>query len=113
MLSLTMVLEIRRLLDEGELSQRAIAEKLNVSRGVVGAMASGRRGLFGRDESAPARHAINPGALPVRCPDCGGLVYLPCVLCAARAYRYGSQKLGRFAAYAPRRRPRRVPRRVA
>ena len=35
MLRIEVVLEIRRLLDESELSQRAIARQLGVSRGVV------------------------------------------------------------------------------
>ena len=112
MLSLTQVLKVRRLLDEGALSQRAIAQKMKISRGIVGAIASGQRGLFGRDEAAPAKYAINPGALPVRCPDCGGLVFLPCLLCAARAYRYGIRRFRRMTAYVPRH-PHRVPRRIA
>jgi hypothetical protein len=114
MLSLTQVLEVRRLLDEGALSQRAIAQKLRISRGIVGAIASGERGLFGRDEARPHKFTLNPSALPVRCPDCGGLVYKPCLLCAARANLYGVKRLNRMLANTRRSpRPYQVPRRIA
>jgi hypothetical protein len=50
----------------------------------------------------------------VRCPDCGGMVFKPCLLCAARAHLYGVQRLNRMLAN-PRRSPRpyQVPRRIA
>src|SRR4051812_48678685 len=41
--------EIHRLVRAGELSQREIAAHLEVSRGTVGAIASGRRSLVGRE----------------------------------------------------------------
>ena len=47
MLSIEVVLEINRLLGEGQTSQRAIARKLGVSRGVVQNIASGKRSLTG------------------------------------------------------------------
>jgi hypothetical protein len=98
MLTLTTVLEIRRLLDEGRLSQRAIAAKLRVSRGVVGSIANGTRGLFGHDD-AP-RPALEPieQSRPKRCQGCGGLVYLPCLLCRARRHRKHADQLRRLAA---------------
>jgi len=49
MLPLVVVQEVRRLLDERELSQRKIASKLKISRGTIGAIASGRRGMYGRE----------------------------------------------------------------
>jgi len=49
MLALAVVEEIERLLQEGTLSQRKIARRLNVSRGTVAAIASGQRGLYGRE----------------------------------------------------------------
>ena len=43
MLAPAIVDKIRRLLDEGELSQRKIAKRMRVSRGTVGRIASGDR----------------------------------------------------------------------
>jgi predicted XRE-type DNA-binding protein len=103
MLSAALVLEIRRLLDEGELSQRAIARKLSVSRGTVANIANGRRGLHGADED---REGIGdePPAAPRRCRGCGGMVYEPCLLCRARGFRRRveeSRRLARKAARLP------------
>ena len=87
MLHIEVIREIRQLLDDEELSQRAIAEKVGVSRGVVGQMASGRRGLYGR--SMPPRYARfhDLPTRPERCSGCGGFVYLPCQLCRARRFK--------------------------
>ena len=87
MLPLATVEEIGRLLAEGKLSQRKIAKKLGISRGTVGAIASGRRGLFGKepDEDSPELCCFE--APPERCRGCGALVYMPCVLCRTRAYQ--------------------------
>jgi hypothetical protein len=83
MLSLKIVEEVKRLLDEKRLSQRKIATQLGISRGTVHAIASGKRGIHGRESNSdeePAPHT------PVRCVGCGARVYLPCVLCKARAF---------------------------
>ena len=96
MIAPCVVHEIRRLLDEGKLSQRKIARTLRVSRGTVGAIASGKR-LDYEALWAARNNGVNANAgPPARCPDCGGMVYLPCRLCRTRA---------RLAA-SPRRRPR-------
>jgi hypothetical protein len=81
-----MVEEIRRLLEEGELSQRKIATKLRVSRGTVSAIASGKRGIYGSepDPEKPELHSLD--LPPERCSGCGAMVYMPCVLCLARRY---------------------------
>lgn len=84
MLSLYQVTEIKQLLDARQLSQRAIAQKLGVSRGTVHAIASGRRGVHGRE--SPGACVQTPLAPPVRCPGCGKRVYLPCVYCRAVDY---------------------------
>lgn len=84
MLTLEIVAEIKRLLDNGSHSQRKIAAMLRVSRGTVQAIASGKRGLHGREPTAELQ-ALD--AQPTRCPGCGARVYLPCVLCRAREYR--------------------------
>lgn len=82
MLPFPLVQEICRLLDEDELSQRKIAQKLGVSRGTVGALATGRRGLHGRGD-AEMDHACTTK----RCGTCGMLVIMPCVYCRAMDYR--------------------------
>ena len=79
--------EIRQLLSEEELSQRAIAVRVGVSLGTVSAVARGKRpdykpppGQWGADLAAP-------GGLPSRCPGCGGMVYMPCLVCRVRAIK--------------------------
>jgi hypothetical protein len=87
MLPTKIVLEIRRLLDDGRLSRRQIARRLGVSRGVVAAIATGRRGLFGREPGLPPPARPQPIYAAARCRGCGGMVYHPCRLCAVRASR--------------------------
>jgi hypothetical protein len=110
MLALSVVEEIDRLLQEGELSQRRIAERLKVSRGTVLAIASGQRGLHGRTPEDEA--ASDTPTLPAeRCPNCGFLVYKPCLVCRTREYRQGRRVLAALAverSATPRRR-RRLP----
>lgn len=84
MLPLKVVEEVKRLLDEKCYSQRQIAKLVQVSRGTVHAIASGKRGLHGREVDAEAEFAEST---PVRCPGCGARVYPPCVLCKAREAR--------------------------
>jgi len=86
MLPLAKVEEIRRLLDEGSLSQRKIAARLGVSRGTVNSIASGKRGLFGREPVAAGPDLYDPDQPPERCRGCGALVYMPCLLCRTRRY---------------------------
>jgi hypothetical protein len=82
MLSLTTVLEVRRLLAAGELSQRAIAAQVGVSRGIVSLIANGRRHLHGAEPAG--KNTLRRSRVgTTRCPGCGGLVYLPCLLCSA------------------------------
>lgn len=82
MLSQSLILEIDRLLKEGQLSQRKIARRLGVSRGTISAIARGRRRLHGKESRREKR-----SARPARCPVCGYRVYLPCMICRAREYR--------------------------
>lgn len=87
MLSLSVVEEIDRLLKEGELSQRKIAARLGVSRGTVSAIASGHRGLYGKEPDSHNDDPLHHDSPPERCPRCGFFVYMPCLVCRARAYR--------------------------
>jgi hypothetical protein len=86
MLPTSVVLEINRLLHEGRLSIRQIAKQVGVSRDTVSALASGRRGLRGRDTEAK-RALHTPNSLPARCPECGYRVFLPCLICITRKAR--------------------------
>jgi hypothetical protein len=96
MLPTALVHEIDRLLDEGQLSHRRIAAHLNVSRGVVSAIANGSRGLYGKDPIETGR-ALVPTSPPTRCSGCGFRVYLPCRICIARQHRYWQRLLRRLA----------------
>jgi hypothetical protein len=71
--------EIRRLLAEGK-SQRRVAQLAYVSRGTVGAVASGQC----RDRVELPSVDDVPTGPSVRCPGCGGRVYAPCLLCRVR-----------------------------
>lgn len=81
MLAAKTVIEIQRLLDAKTHSQRRIAALLGVSRGSVAAIASGRRRAELADECDDAGGARRAA---LRCPGCGGLVYMPCLLCRLR-----------------------------
>jgi hypothetical protein len=110
MLALSVVEEIDRLLKEGQLSQRRIAERLGVSRGTVSAIASGQRALYGRTAEDDKSGGVP--ALPAeRCPKCGFLIHPPCLVCRTRQFRHGRRVLAALAAErAPaERRRRRLP----
>jgi transcriptional regulator with XRE-family HTH domain len=71
-------------LAEAKLSHRKIAAATGVSRGTIGAIASGRRREPVK-RTLPWDEALEiPAGPPERCPDCGGMVYLPCRLCRTR-----------------------------
>ncbi|MEN6493094.1 MAG: helix-turn-helix domain-containing protein [Thermoguttaceae bacterium] len=86
MITPAVVEEIKRLLDSGHLSQRTIARQLGVSRGTVNAIALGKRLEPGPDQNPDPGFAAPEGPL-TRCPGCGGLVMMPCLLCHVRAMR--------------------------
>lgn len=85
MLANTLVSEIRGLLADGGLSQRKIAQRAGVSRGTVNAIARGRRPDSTVRGPQPPDDSIAPDGLPRRCPGCGGMVQMPCLLCYVRA----------------------------
>jgi hypothetical protein len=83
MLSTEVVNRIEDLLRSGKLSQRMIARRLKVSRGTVLAIARGRRPDYAR-RATPKDEVPSPAGSPKRCPGCGGLVQMPCLLCYIR-----------------------------
>jgi hypothetical protein len=93
MLTLSVVEEIARLLGEGNLSQRKIAARLGISRGTVGAIASGRRGIYGKEPQADDPDPLVCASPPQRCHRCGYLVSMPCLICRARQYRDRQRRL--------------------
>jgi transcriptional regulator with XRE-family HTH domain len=99
MIASRIVAEIQRLLAARTLSQRKIAAMMGVSRGSVAAIASGRR----RDGDVPSGMsddgAAEPAGPPARCPGCGGLVYMPCLLCRLRKERPRAAARSRTAAF--------------
>ena len=105
------ILEIRSLLDEGELSHRAIAEKVGVSRGVVDNIAGGRRNLRKHHEDRLRQSREHFQCIPKRCRCCGGLVFEPCLLCRTRNYQQRIHESRRHAVRSQMAVP--TPRRVA
>ncbi len=108
MLPLVVVEEIRRLLNEAELSQRKIADKLGVSRGTVGAISNGRRGIYGREPDPHESDLYRLDLPPERCLGCGGKVYVPCLLCGARRYAKRQKRLRQIAVGGDHQQGRRV-----
>ena len=84
MIAAGLVEEVRRLLEQGELSQRKIAVRLGVSRGTVNAIALGKRAVRVR-RKIPVDDFLPPAGPVGRCPTCGGLVRMPCLACRVRA----------------------------
>ena len=71
--------QIETLLQKG-VSQREIARRCDVSRGTVRTISQGTR-----RRHAPSHEGfVPPAGSPQRCPDCGGLVHMPCLYCKLR-----------------------------
>ncbi len=83
MISHEKITEVRRLLSETTLSQRKIALLTGVSRGSIGAIALGRRPDYEAIQSQETESWEEPTGPLERCGGCGGMVYMPCLLCAA------------------------------
>jgi hypothetical protein len=96
MIANALVEEVRRMLAEGRLSQRKIAQTMGVSRGTVNAIARGRR----RDDFSRRRQHEEDGGftpprgMPTRCPGCGALTQMPCLVCYIRAKSVAKGPLG-------------------
>ena len=81
------VLEAQRLIQLGALSYRKIARMVGLGRGTIGQIASGKR-LAWPDRVRGADNRTHRNAGPAsRCPECGGRVYMPCLLCHVRALK--------------------------
>ncbi len=85
MLAEAVVEQIRDLLAIGELSQRKIARRLGVSRGSVNAISQDRRPDYARSARAAGQRFPQREGVPRRCPGCGGMVQMPCLLCYVRS----------------------------
>ena len=84
MITADLVEQVERLLAKGKLSHRKIARITGVSRGTIGAIATGRRRIQPRRMCFWEEEPLVPNVPPQRCPDCGGMVYMPCRLCRTR-----------------------------
>lgn len=94
MIEAARVQEVKRLLAEGALSQRRIAGRAGVSRGMVAAIAQGKR----PDYESRQRTRIDedqPLGPVRRCPGCGGRVQMPCLLCRVRKMQARSAEAAR------------------
>ena len=79
-----LVERIEQLLAEDKLSHRKIARITGVSRGTIGAIASGRRRIRPKPMRFWEDDALVPDTPPERCPQCGSMVYMPCLACRTR-----------------------------
>ncbi len=84
MIAASVVWAIQELLNEGKLSQRKIARRLGVSRGTVSGIARGKRRRPPMLPGPPKEWFFDSSAQPIRCPGCGGMVRMPCLLCHVR-----------------------------
>ena len=71
--------EAELMLARGKLSQRKIAEITGLSRGMVGLIAGGKRKI--QVKTVDLNMPPEPKGPPVRCPGCGAMAQMPCVLC--------------------------------
>jgi hypothetical protein len=81
MIATDVVREIRLMLADGKLSQRAIAVRMGVSRGTVNAIAQGKRADYSRRGLEKDFKFVPPAGRLKRCPICGALVRMPCLAC--------------------------------
>ena len=98
MIAPKIVADVRRLLAEGTHSQRKIARLTGISRGTVGAIASGRRTDYDNSGNGDLEEPSGP---PERCPGCGGMVYMPCLLCQARNESAENPRRSAYSSVAP------------
>ncbi len=73
---------IKKLLAEGNHSHREIARITRISRATISNIANGKRA--DHHHKGPEVGRLFRGH-PERCKGCGGMVYMPCMLCEVRA----------------------------
>jgi DNA-directed RNA polymerase subunit RPC12/RpoP len=98
MVPTAVVAEVKRLLNEGTLSYRKISEKAGVSRGVVQAIASGRRPDYEELKRQRSGEHLDASGPPARCPHCGHRVFLPCRGCRLQVQVDRERSLRKFRA---------------
>jgi hypothetical protein len=72
--------EAELMLARGKLSQRKIAKITGLSRGTISMIANGKRKVQAKTV-APDLPPEQEKSPPVRCPCCGAMVRMPCLLC--------------------------------
>jgi hypothetical protein len=92
MIAFAVVDDIERLLRDGHLSQRKIAERLGVSRGTVNAIARGKRPDYRARKRGPEEDFVGPRGPLTRCPGCGAMVEMPCLACRVRAIQQSRRR---------------------
>jgi len=90
MIHCDIIAEARRLLVDGA-SYRAVARRLGISRGTVWMIATGKRGNYPARDKAP-EPGIDSSLPKSRCPECGGMVEIPCVVCRTRREMAGRKR---------------------
>ena len=88
--------KIEGFLRESNLSQRAIARLTGINRNTVNRIAQGKRPNFQTLQKDRKRKLQNEvqyrRGKPRRCKECGGMVCMPCHLCAIRKKTLKGQK---------------------
>lgn len=94
MIALSKLKEAERLLALGTYSQRKVAALAGLSRATVKSIASGARPDY--EARMEARLAANEPLGPLaRCSSCGGMVHMPCRLCALERFCRERRELAR------------------
>ncbi len=85
-ITMDLAIEVRRLGETSQLSHRALARQLGISRASVSNILHGRwqPRLKLHDEDDPLGEQLGT---PERCHGCGGRVYKPCRLCYVRGIK--------------------------
>lgn len=84
MLAPTVIRLVQKLLNQGRLSHRKIAQAAQVSRGTVNRIASGKRPAEMVRRRSEHDEMELPAGPPERCPQCGSMVLMPCRACRTR-----------------------------
>jgi len=96
MVPTAVVAEVKRLLNGGTLSYRKISETTGVSRGVVQAIASGRRPDYDELRRQRTGERLEASGPPASCPNCGHRVFLPCRGCRLQVQVDRARSLRKF-----------------